>query len=193
MSKKLFAGLLCAALPLPAMAQQPQQIAPGTPVTIVVKPAAAEAPPVSISLGARHGHAVPVRAGLAHTGGGNIDVQQPSPDTVVVTMTGVAVATGCPTKGGAAVMNFELEQCFDVSFDKEGLKAAKLTIEGRVVGLLRSHKNGSSSAATACGSATVGSGGVGLATLCVPDHSVAAGESLSINDTADPVTVPVVA
>jgi hypothetical protein len=190
MERKLWAGLLCAALPLPAWAQQ-QTVPPGTPVTIVVKPAEAEAPPVSITVGPRHGHVHPVRAGLSHTGGGTIDVAQPSPDTVVISMYGVAVAAGCPTKGGTAALQFNLEQCLDIAFDKPGLKAAKLTMEGRVIGLLRTEKKGGGTAQTAGGCATVSCNGTEVATLCVPDHTVACGESLSINDQEGPVTVPI--
>src|SRR5205807_9229516 len=50
------------------------------------------APPATITLFERHGHVTPQRSGFQHTGGGNIDVAQPAPDTLVVTMTGVAVA-----------------------------------------------------------------------------------------------------
>jgi hypothetical protein len=193
MDRKLLAGLLCAALPLPARAQAPTPVPPGTPVTIVVKPAEPAVPPVSITLGARHGHAYPARSGLSHTGGGNIDVAQPSPDTVVVTMTGVAVAAGCPTKGANAAMTFDLDQCLEISFDKPEVKKAKLTIEGRVIGLLRSHCKGDGSASTSGGCATVTAGAAELVTLCVPDHSVAGGENLALNDREGPISVPVVA
>src|SRR5262245_14753056 len=71
-------------------------------------------PAVTISLGARHGHVTPVRQGCTHTGGGNIDVAQPSADTVVITMTGVAVAYCHPCKDSHAGMNFDLEQCLEI-------------------------------------------------------------------------------
>ncbi len=77
------AGMLA---PLTLTAQEKTTVPAGTPVTITVQPAASTAPPVSITLGPRHGHVSPQRQGCTHTGGGNIDVAQPSPDTVVVTM-----------------------------------------------------------------------------------------------------------
>src|SRR6266436_4091993 len=119
---------------------------------------ASAGPLVNISLGARHGHATPTRQGFTHTGGGNIDVAQPSPDTVVVTMTGVAVAGGHPCKDSVARMTFELEQCFEVKFENPKVKQAKLTLEGRVIGLLRSHKKGAGSAAEGPAHATVTAG-----------------------------------
>src|SRR5262249_9438379 len=99
-------GLL---LPLPALrAPAPARVAaPRTPAPIV--------------LGPRHGHVTPVRKGCNHTAGGNIDVAQPSPDTVVITMTGVAVATKHPVCTSVASMAYELEQCFEVSFDNPKL------------------------------------------------------------------------
>src|SRR5216683_8432054 len=75
---------------------------------------APSSPSVTISLGARHGHVTPVRQGFTHTGGGNIDVAQPAADTVVVTMTGVAVAGAHPCKNSVAALNFDLEQSFEI-------------------------------------------------------------------------------
>src|SRR5262245_24686585 len=107
-------------------ADPPKTVAPGTPVTITVVPAAAPAPAVSITLHDRHGHVTPHRQGCTHTGGGIIDVAQPSPDTVVITMTGAAVATPHPAKSSFASLEFDLNQCFEVTFDKPDVKGAKL-------------------------------------------------------------------
>jgi hypothetical protein len=188
-------------LGLPALvlaADQPTKVPPGTPVTINVQPAAAAAPPVSIILGPRHGHVTPHRSGHTHTGGGYIDVQQPSPDTVVITMSGVAVAYGACCSAMAS-LDFDLEQAFEVSFDKEGLKKAKISLEGRVIGLLRSPcpcKGACGTAEESSGCASVAPCGVegvaGLLSLCVPDHAVTC-EDLAINDHDGPVEAPVVA
>src|SRR5688572_7094023 len=90
---------------------------------------AAPAPVVTIDVGGRQAQGVPTRSGFNHTGGGNIDVQQPSPDTVVVTMTGVAVAGGCPGKDSVAALAFDLCQEFEVTIARPDVKRAKLTIE----------------------------------------------------------------
>src|SRR5690242_10293629 len=116
MKIQISAVLLAAFTPLALIAQQ-ATVPPGAPLTITVTPAAAPAPPVSISLGARHAHVTPERTGFSHTGAGNIDIAQPAPDVLVVTMTGVAVAGGHPTKPSMATMNFDLAQAFEVSFD----------------------------------------------------------------------------
>lgn len=181
----LLAGLIGVLSAMPAKAQQP--VPPGTPVTITVVPAAAAAPPVSISLGKRHGHATPLRSGCNHTGGGNIDIQQPSSDTIVVTMSGVAVSYCGPKKACAGYI-FDLCQDLDISFDNPKVKKAKLTIEGRVIGVLRSN-SGSAQYYGAC--ATVGSPEGGAATLCVEDHSVTCGENLSVNDHEGPVSLAI--
>ena len=98
--KKFLAGLFGVLLPLPvwAGAQDAKVPANVQEIKISVTPATAAPPPVSITLGARHAHVTPSNSGCTHTGGGNIDVQQPSPDTLVVTMTGIAVAVGSPAK-----------------------------------------------------------------------------------------------
>jgi hypothetical protein len=146
---------------------------------------------VSITLGPRHGHATPVRAGFTHTGGGNIDVAQPAPHILVITMTGVAVAGGHPCKCSTASMNIDLEQCFEVNFDDPKMKRAKLTIEGRVIGLLRSHCKGGGSAQIGEACASVGAGEVEVIALSLPAHAVSGGENLAINDRQGPLRVPV--
>ncbi|HXG11743.1 MAG TPA: hypothetical protein VNK04_18455 [Gemmataceae bacterium] len=176
--KRLLASSLAALVALPVLAEA----APPPP-----------APPVSITLGARHGHVTPNRCGCAHTGGGNIDVVQPSPDIVVITMSGVAVATGSPCGASTASMDFDLEQCFEVNFDDPRVKRAKLTVEARVIGLLRSHCKGSGCAGFDHACATVHCAGVETVTLCLEPHSVCSGENLSVNDRAGPVSVPITA
>jgi hypothetical protein len=172
--RKLMMVVLALALPLPLRAGPEAKGPPG--------------PQVSILLRDRHGHVMPAHAGHTWSGGGLIDVQQPAPDTVLVLMTGGVAAPGHPCHLTQATMTFDLEQLFDVVFERP-VKGAKLNIEGRVVGLLRGGRQGTASESGGC--ATVAYGGAGLVTLCVPDHSVAGCESLSINDRAGPAEVPV--
>jgi len=178
-------------LPLSLLAQEKMPVPLGTPVNITVQPAAPTAPPISIIVGPRHGHVIPERHGCTHTGGGNIDIAQPTPDLLIVSMSGAAVAYGaiCPATAAQA---FELEQCFELSFDNPKIKKGKLTMEGRVIGLLRSHcpKDG---AAYDDACAGVALNGTGLLRLCVPPHSVGGKQALSVNDHDGPYSVPVVA
>jgi hypothetical protein len=178
--------------PIPAADPAPVPIPPGTPVTITVVPASTPSPPASIVLGSRHGHVTPQRSGFTHTGGGNIDVAQPTSDVVVITMTGVAVAGAHPFSDSTAAMNFDLTQNFEISFDNPKLKRAKLVLEGRVIGLLRSHARGGGTAGEGPGCASVLRDGKSLVTLCVLEHAVACGEDLSINDHEGPVEIPIV-
>jgi hypothetical protein len=155
----------------------------------------AQAPPAgpiaTIALGSRHGHGTPVRQGFTHTGGGNIDVAQPSADTLVITMTGVAVAGGHPCKNSVASLTFDLIQDFEIGFEKPNVKLAKLTIEGRVIGLLRTHKKGGGTAQEGPAQALIAADGKEVVALSLPEHAVACGENLSINDREGPVTVEV--
>jgi hypothetical protein len=155
--------------------------------------APAATPSVTITLGARQGQAVPVRQGFTHTGGGNIDVAQPAPDTVVITMTGVAVAGGHPCRNSTAALTYDLSQVFEIAFEKPDVKRAKLTIEGRVIGLLRSHERGGGSAQEGPATASMNSGETVLATVTLPAHAVAGGENLSVNDHDGPIGVSVAA
>ena len=193
--KRLAVCLLAAALARPALGQEPKPVPvpAGAPVTITVVPAPAPAPSVTLNLGRRTGRVTPQRECFCHTGGGNVDVQQPSPDTLVITVTGVAVAVGAPLQPGVAALDFDVDQAFEVSFEKPDVKAAKLSLEARVIGLLRSHKHGCGSAELTHACATVLADQSEVLSVALPDHVVSAGENLSINDHEGPVTATVAA
>ncbi len=179
MKRILFAMLLAVLMPSATAAEPP--------------PARAESGAVII-LGPRNGRATPVRKGCTHTGGGNIDVAQPSADTVVITMTGVAVACGAPGCPAAAALEFDLDQCFEVTFEKKDVKVARISLEARVIGLLRSHvcckKGGLAEQSSACASILCDK--VQILTVCAPTLSAALGENLSINDRNGPESAPIV-
>jgi hypothetical protein len=171
--------LLTALSRLPA--QEKASVPVGGTVNITVSPAAVPSPSVSIILSERHGQVTPVKGMCAHTGGGLIDVSSPAADTVIVTMSGVAVAN--------AMMHFELDQAFEVSFDDPKIKKAKLTVEARVIGLLRGERKGCAEYSDAC--ASILAAPVDLITLCVPPRQVCGCDSLAVNDRDGPKTVPV--
>jgi hypothetical protein len=207
-------GLAGILLPLPLSAQEKTPVPPGTPVNITVQPAAPTAPSISIVLGPRHGHVIPERHGCTHTGGGNIDIAQPTPDVLIVTMSGAAVAYGSICSAVAA-QAFDLEQCFELSFDNPKVKKGKLTMEGRVIGLLRSHcPKDSAEYGNACAAVgiepiafptqplhhsgwgngmPVQTGPSSILQLCVPPHALGGKQALSVNDHDGPYSVPVVA
>ena len=173
-------GLLALAA-APAGAQEKAAVPSGGTVNVIITSGAAAAPPVSITLLARHGHVTPEKGHCTHTGGGLIDVASPSPDTVLVTMTGAAVANSS--------MQFDLEQCFEVNYDDPKVKKAKLTVEGRVIGLLRGEKKGCSEYNDAC--AHILAGPAEVLAVCVPPHQVCDHDNLSVNDHDGPCSVPV--
>lgn len=180
----LQAGLATAPVLLaaPLFAQEKKD---GQPLNITVT-TASSAPDVSIVLGKREGHVTPCRKGCQHTGGGNIDVKQPSANVIVATMTGVAVAHGSPASAATASLDFTLVQSFEVSIDNPKVKGAKLIMEATVIGFLRSHKVG---CADQSGSASISpAAGSGL-TIEVPSHSVGGGQSLGVNDKEGPVSI----
>ena len=148
----------------------------------VVAQTPATNPPVTIKLSKRDAHAVPTRQGFTHTGGGNIDVVQTAPDTIVISMSGVAVAGAHPCRQSMAELAFDLTQSFEIAFDKPATKRAKVTLEGRVIGLLRSHEKGGGSARLGPATASIAGSGIELLTLSLPEHSAAVGQCLSIND-----------
>jgi hypothetical protein len=186
---RYFTGLVVLILPLTSVYAQ-EGLAPGPPEARVLVPAG-PLPLAAIILGPRHGHAVPSRCGHSHTGNGTIDVAQPAPDTVVITMTGTAAAGANPCKESDATQSFDLCQDFEVAFVSPKLKKAKLVVEARVIGLLRSTCKGGGMAQEGPGCATVSAGETALVTVCAPQHATAGGENLSINDLAAPRELPI--
>jgi hypothetical protein len=162
-------------------AQEKAVVPPGAAVNITVTAGSPPPPPLSITLYERHGHVTPIKGKCTHTGGGLIDVTSPAPDTVIVTMTGAVVAN--------SDMKFDFDQAFEVSFDDPKLKKAKLTLEGRVIGLLRGEKKGCAEYSEAC--ASILAVPVEMVTLCVPPHMVCDCDNLAVNDHDGPKTVPV--
>jgi hypothetical protein len=163
------------------------------PLTGVAR--AADVLPAEIRLGARTGHATPFQKGCAKLGGGNIDVIQPTPDVLIITLSGAAVACGTPVCASHGSYAFDVSQCFEIVLG-EKVKAAKLIMEGQVIGLLRSPcKKGTASSSTACAGVAISGAEVvqDILSLSMPPHSVACGQNLSINDKEGPVCVPVVA
>jgi hypothetical protein len=182
--KRLLAlGLVALAASGAVQAQEKAAVPAGGSVNITVTPGAVPAPPVSLNLLERHGHVTPVKTKHTHTGGGLIDIQSPSADTVIITMSGAVVGNGS--------MHFDLEQCIEVSFDDPKVKKAKLTIEGRVIGLLRGEPKACAEYSEA--TATIAVGPVEVITVAVPPHSVCGCENLAVNDHDGPKTVPVTA
>jgi hypothetical protein len=175
--------LWLAASPALVGAQEKAALPAGGAVNVTVTAGGAPPPPVSIILHERHGHVTPNKSKCAHSGGGLIDVVSPTPDTVLVTMSGAVVAN--------SEMRFDLDQCFEVSFDDLKVKKAKLTVEGRVIGLLRGEHRGCAEYADAC--AHVSAGPTTLLSACVPPHSTCDNASLGVNDHDGPKTVPVLA
>jgi hypothetical protein len=186
LKSRLLVGLALSLLflirPLPRIRAQEKAVIPqGGVVNITVSPAALPSPPVSITQHERHGQVTPVKGKCAHTGGGLIDVGSPGPDTIIVTMNGAVVAN--------SMMQFELDQAFEVSFDDPKLKKAKLTIEARVIGLLRGERKGCAEFSEAC--ASILAAPADLVTLCVPPHQICGCDSLAVNDHDGPKAVPI--
>lgn len=181
--KSLTTGLLSILLVIPALA--------------VDDPKAANADAsVSFVLGQAQGQGVPTRDGSARTGGGNINVSQPAPDTLWITMAGAAASKAHPLKVSTATLTFDLCQDFEVVVHRPEVKKTRLIMWGRTIGLLRSscgcQEKGSMAAISTPGHASVNCGPTELAALTMPSRAVDCGRSLSIIDREGPVWTAVV-
>src|SRR5262245_34841624 len=93
-------------------------------------------PAYQIVLRSRHAEVTPTRTKDAQTGGGSIVVEQPEPNTIVVTMAGSAVA-GSSCHRSAASIDFNLEQELDIIPTRTGVRPPRIGMVGRVVGTLQ--------------------------------------------------------
>jgi hypothetical protein len=168
---------------------------------LLIPPAVnAAAPPAGpayqIVLRSRNAEATSMRVKDAQTGGGYVLVEQPEPNTIVVTMGGAAVA-GSACHGSAAGIDFHLEQDLDIIPTRPGVRPPRVGMVGRVVGTLQVTDPGK--CGKACGTAEQGPaaaclalGGTSLLAIDVKPSSVACGQESSINFRYGPVESPAV-
>lgn len=167
---------------------QSRTLLAGVVLALAASAASAQNPAVTLRLGAVDGKASPGKHCCANTGGGNFDVRQTSPDTVVITMTGTAVSGLC----GPAQFDFDLTQCFTVVFERPDVQSATLNLQGRVIGLLRSPGKGEAGYTDASVAVTCdGPEGTEVVSLCVPAQAIACKDHLSIYRKEGPVCVPI--
>jgi hypothetical protein len=155
----------------------------------------AQAPPrgpaYQIVLRSRHAEATPNRTRDAQTGGGWVVVEQPEPNTIVVTMGGSAVV-GSDFHGSAAGIDFDLEQDLDIIPTRKGVRPPRVGMVGRVVGTLQVTDPGM--CCKPCGTADQGPAsaclaldGTSLLSISVKPSGVSCGQESSINYRDGPV------
>jgi hypothetical protein len=142
-------------------------------------------PGYQIVLRSRHAEAVPNRTKDAETGGGWIAVEQPTPNTIVVTMAGSAVV-GSDCHGSAAGIAFDLEQDLDILPLRNRVRPPRVGLVGRAVGTLQVTDAGK--CGKACGTAEQGPataclaiGGTSLLSVSVKPSAISCGQELSVN------------
>src|SRR5262249_30351988 len=133
--------------------------------------------------------AVPSKQGVAFVNGGIINVSQPNPTTLVVSMTGLTATNADLCRQSIARYSFDLTQSFEVAFNMPRIKSARLTLEGTVIGLLRtSHEPYTHKMQKKCGTASTDSAtasvtvcdGPGVVALALPGRAAGCCEDLSV-------------
>jgi hypothetical protein len=157
-------------------------------------PPAPAGPAYQIVLRSRHAEVTPTRTNDAQTGGGSIVVEQPEPNTIVITMGGSAVV-GSDFHGSAAGLTFDLEQDLEIVPTRTGARPPRIGMVGRVVGTLQVTDPGK--CCKACGTADQGPataslvvGDACLLSIHVKPSAVSCGQELSINHRDGPVEAP---
>jgi hypothetical protein len=142
-------------------------------------------PAYQIVLRSRHAEAIPNRTREAQTGGGWVVVEQPEPNTIVVTMGGSAVV-GSDCHGSAAGIAFDLAQDLDIIPTRAGVRPPRVGMVGRVIGTLQVTDPGL--CGKACGTAEQGPAaaclavaGTSLLSVSVKPSAVSCGQESSVN------------
>jgi hypothetical protein len=145
--------------------------------------------PYQIRLGPRKAQASPAHTDDSQTGGGSVDVQQPMPHVLLITMRGAAVAGADCKKGATASIAFELDQEFTVTATRPGLRPPRLGMAARVVGTLDTSDKGKGCGAAEQGEAcaSVLAGEASVLGVSVPPQAAGAGQKLFLNNRAGPV------
>jgi hypothetical protein len=148
-------------------------------------------PPYQIVLRSRTAQASPTKTKDAQTGGGAILVEQPERNTIVVTMTGAAVA-GSEFHGSSAAIPFDLEQALDILPTRKGLRPPRIGMVGWVVGTLHvtdpgKHGKSVGTAEQAPGTACLALGDTPLLSMAVKPSAAGPGSPASVNNREGPV------
>lgn len=151
-------------------------------------------PAYQIALRSRTATATPNRSKDAQTGGGSIAVEQPDPNTIVVTMGG-AVVVGSDFHGSSAEIAFDLLQEFDIIPTRKGLRPPRVGMVGRVVGTLNvtdpgKHGKGCGTAEQGPASAVLMKDETSLLSLSVKPTSLGNGNESSVNLREGPIEIP---
>jgi hypothetical protein len=164
---------------------------------------AADPPPgpaYQIVLRSRTAEVNPTRTKDAQTGGGWVAVEQPEPNSIIVTMGGSAVA-GSDCCGSSAGMDFHLEQDLDIIPTRTGVRPPRIGLVGRVIGTLQV-SDPCKCCGKCCGpcgnadqgpaTASLSLGDTGLLSIAVKQSGVSCGQESSINFRDGPVETPAV-
>jgi hypothetical protein len=155
-------------------------------------------PAYQIVLRSRHAEVTPTRTREAQTGGGSIVVEQPEPNTIIVTMGGSAVV-GSDCHASAAGLDFNLEQDLEIIPLRRGIRPPRIGMVGRVVGTLQVTDpcKCAKGKCKPCGTAEQGPatahlslGETSLLSVNVQPSSVSCGQESSINFRDGPVESP---
>jgi hypothetical protein len=181
----LTAGFVTLGLTFAAAAQE--AISPRPPVEFVVAPGEASA--------------VPIKKGVSWANGGVIDVAQPNATTLIVTMSGITATNADLLCKSIANYDFQLTQAIGINFNSKRVVGAKLSLEGRVIGLLRTNHEyytrhcGNSHcgiAETHPATATVTNEAGEIASLALPARQASGCDDLSVYNHEGPFCVPVI-
>ncbi|MGF1581014.1 MAG: hypothetical protein ACFCD0_16745 [Gemmataceae bacterium] len=125
-------------------------------------------------------------------------MSQPTRDTLVITLTGVAAASSQPLTESSAIMKLVLDQGFEIRFADPKIPYAKLAVGVRVNGLLRNGRDAGSAEMTAA-SATVLCEGNELMSVAIPPKGICGlgkkerrcSHGLAVSSSRGPICVPV--
>jgi hypothetical protein len=138
--------------------------------------------------GQRNATADANKGALGYTSSPLIEVTQPRADTLLITMTGMAVAGGLPCEESRAEVMFELMQSFAVIRDRPSQFPVKLVLEAQLMGLFRANRDGAGVATvTVPAEACITTGGTTVSRVGFQPRTFSGKDIIMISDRSPPV------
>jgi hypothetical protein len=135
---------------------------------------------VGLKLGQRTAAADARRTGLAYNSAPLVDVTQPQPNVLVITLTGVAVAGGVPCEGSAAEIVFDLLQSVEVTGRPN--QPVRLSLDCQLAGMFRGSRDGAGVATTGDAEAAVGCRGTPVLQAAIPGRTHGGKDTVLVTD-----------
>ena len=167
----------------PAMAEE---VLP-SPMSAIIDPP----PPVRFVIEDRKGTSTTDHHGLNHISGGFIEVTLPSPEIMVITVTGLASAAGNAYQSSHSNIDVNVVQQFRIEAMQPNVIGAKMVMNTQLIGVLRCQREGAGMASVGPCNSLVSRNDINLLEAIIPQRTHTGEGNEFINDRSSPQSITV--